>query len=187
MKFDRQRWTEFDGQMLTANRVSSKGGRMLFRVATVAMLLAWHTAKAGQIELLSITGIELPEGSYVAGFNVDTWGVEVLAVCRFPFGWTLTAGKSADPSGTLKGEASLGVTLLNRRSISELRNLFLVDIDGYQAETRFEGNTEYPATFIGTITVGKYGDDSDPRAFPLSSTNFVRTAATRCPEIKISN
>src|ERR1039458_10782265 len=87
---------------------------------------------ADSSELLSIRGITLPEHGYVKAVRIETWDVKVLAVCRLPGGWTITAGKSADPSGILAGEASLGVTWLNNQSLDQLRQLFFIEGSGYQ-------------------------------------------------------
>jgi hypothetical protein len=147
-----------------------------------AVALTAPIAIAADTELLSIVGINLPENGYVNEFNIETWGVEVLAVCRLPEGWTITAGKSADPSGILKGEASLGVTFLNQHRIGELRGLFLVHLESYQAEERVEPNVVYPATFKGTISVGTYGGgDIGGREIRIAPTNLLRTPAARCP------
>ena len=83
-------------------------------------------------ELLSLRGIQLPAHGYISSFHIDTWGVTVLAVCHLPPGWTVTAGRSADPSGVLGGTASLGVTFLNSASLSEPDDLFLIEVSDYQ-------------------------------------------------------
>src|SRR5262249_49605429 len=78
----------------------SKG--ILIIAALVLATMRPVIADAG--ELLSVHGIALPENGFLFAFHIDTWGVRVLAVCHFPPGWTLSAGKSLDPSGILSGE-----------------------------------------------------------------------------------
>jgi hypothetical protein len=153
----------------------------LLLVATLA--IASQSARAG--ELLSIRGIALPENGYVAAFHIQTWGVTVVSVCRFPPGWTITAGRSADPTGVLNGEASLGVTFINKERLRDLDRLFLIEVEDYHAHAVSSGDNAggfLPATFVGNVSVGTYGDeDLNWHDVPLTAANLVREPAARCP------
>ena len=135
-------------------------------------------------ELLSIRGITLPEHGYVKAFRIETWGVMVLAVCRLPPGWTITAGKSADPSGILAGEASLGVTYLNGQNLDQFRKLFLIEVSDYRERELPIPNVPggvYPATFSGKLVVGTYGNHDDAHEVAIMPANLFREPATQCP------
>jgi hypothetical protein len=156
--------------------------RLLVFIILIATAIA--PAAHAKRELLSIRGIVLPEKCYVAGFKIDTWGVKALSVCHLPGGWTITAGKSADPSGTLAGEASLGVTFLGQSALKQLSQLFLIEIEGgFQEKAKpIPAGGEFPATFTGKISVGTYGHgDGDIQEVLLAQTNLVREPAEHCP------
>jgi hypothetical protein len=140
-------------------------------------------AVAGNTELLSIHNISLPNNGYIAGFQIDTWGVRVLAVCHLPSGWTITAGKSADPTGILSGEASLGVTDIADGNSAQLSELFLVEVEDDREREEPIPNGVRPARFSGRLTVGTYGQhDPDWHDVPLTSANLTRDTATKCPD-----
>jgi len=123
---------------------------MRFLILLALVMIATAPTARAKRELLSIGGVALPEKGYIAGFKIDTWGVEVLAVCHLPPGWTITAGKSADPTGLLAGEASLGVAFLDRSALKQLSQMFLIELEGpYQEESKPIPNGEMPATFAG--------------------------------------
>ena len=141
-------------------------------------------ALADPSELLSIRGITLPEHGYVKAFRIETWGVTVLAVCRLPPGWTITAGKSADPSGILAGEASLGSTYLNSQKPDQLHQLFLIEVSDYRERELAIPNVPggvFPATFSGKLIIGTYGNHDDAHEVPIAPANLFREPATRCP------
>lgn len=146
-----------------------------------AALLLPFPARADQERtfLLSIAGIELAGNEYVDGFAIDTWGVEVLAVCRLPPGWEIRAGKQASPDGVIAGEASHGVTFLNRGRLGELRGLALVRLQAPVVRSR-QGNM--PPTFSGRARIGRYGTDVRGREQVLTAANVGLAPATRCPD-----
>lgn len=147
-----------------------------------ALTMIGRPSAADDSELLSIRGVVLPQNGYVVGFTIKTWGVDVLAVCHFPPGWTITAGKSADPEGILAGGGSHGVTWLNAARIGELGQLFLIKVSDYRAHEAHSPNVDDPATFSGKLLVGDYGNpEADWREVSLLPANFVREPASRCP------
>ena len=153
--------------------------------AAISVLLGTSLSHgAAARELLSLNGIKLANKEYISGFRIETWGVRVFAVCRFPFGWTITAGQSADPSGVLEGAASLGVTFLNAWNADQLENLFLVDVSDYQPLDRQFKNQPgslYPASFHGELLIGRYGTDPTIHHVTMANNNIVRRSASQCP------
>ncbi len=168
----------------------SRAGKPLSLALTSWMLCA-PVAAAADAQLLSLTGITLrplkpseAHPQFVAGFNIDTWGVRVLSVCHIPPGWTISAGQGIDLGGSLSGSAGGGVANLDASRLDELRNLFLVEVTGYQATSR--GNCAdscAPATFSGTVDIGTYSMSYVPdRKFRLAPSNIHLTPAARCPD-----
>ena len=130
--------------------------------------------------LVSIAGVALKPGESIKGFSIPTWGVTVNAVCHIPGGWTIRAGRNANPEGILEGKGSNGVTWINAENVGNLRDLFLVTL--YQPVQRRDlrptQGALIPATFKGYATV--WGDD-DERKVSLSYANIRLTVASRCP------
>lgn len=151
--------------------------------AMILCALGISDARASGNELLSIEGVSLTEKQYVAGFDIKTWGVTVVAVCHFPPAWSLVAVNSADPQGRLAGSASHGVAALNKQRLNQLQSLFLVRVDDYHEEEQPIPHGTIPATFVGSLSIGTYGTDDFPgRDVPISPSNLVRRPATRCPD-----
>ncbi len=137
--------------------------------------------------LASITGIRLTKDEYVDGFSIATWGVTLRAVCHFPPGWDIDAGSSADPSGQIKGEGSLGVTYLDRTRLSELSGLVLITlVDAVQVkDIGHDGGPVFiPATFKGHVSIGTYGVDGKTRKGRLTARNIKLVPADRCPPLR---
>ena len=157
-----------------------------FRSTLLILALAGAARFQGAVahELLSIRGVELSKNAYISGFQVDTFGVRVLAVCRLPPGWTISAGNSIDLFGRLEGIANGGVAFLNRQHAGQLDNLYLVDVLDYQPRDRRipgERGAVDPASFSGKVSIGAYGNDATTHHVQLTPTNFVRTTASQCP------
>jgi len=135
-----------------------------------------------QTYLVSITGIPLGDREFVDSFTVETWGVTYLSVCRFPPGWEVRAGRQASQDGLLSGQASHGVTFIDRARLDELTGLALVEVDGPVAWGR-QGNM--PPTFAGTARIGRYGTDESRRELRLTEANIRVEPASRCPDPEV--
>lgn len=123
--------------------------------------------------LLSIEGIALA-GQGVAGFRVDSWGVDWVAICRIPAGWRLRAGRSANPEGLFEGESTHGVTRLP--GLEPLRDVALVRLWGpVQWRDKPIPNGVVPATFSGSLWL------SGGREVGLGKSTLRLTAARACP------
>ncbi len=149
--------------------------------AVIALALASQPAAPPKTFLASIRGVRLKANEYLSGFSIDTWGVEFLAVCHLPPGWSITAGTSASPDGKLSGQGSLGVTFLDPSRLSELNGLVLMTLVAPVQKEKIESASGIaPATFAGHAVVGTYGQDGD-RRLRISYRNVVLTPAKACP------
>jgi len=134
--------------------------------------------------LLSVVGIPLKPNDRVIGFSFATWGVTFNAVCQIPYGWSIKAGGSATPEGTLEGESSLGTTWLSSRNSPALRHLALITL--YEPVQHHDvgvpNASQYvPATFTGHARL--WNDDAQ-RKVKLTWINVRLTPASRCPPSK---
>ena len=155
--------------------------RLISVLITLIIASSARAELANANELLSLRGIELTNGGFISGFHIETFGVRVIAVCRFPPGWTIAAGNSIDLSGTLDGNSGGGVANLDGPNAYRLDDLFLVEVIGYQPQERRKQGEINPALFSGKVSVGTYGDDVKSRDVELRPDNFVRHPASQCP------
>ena len=108
--------------------------------------------------LLSVN-IPLRDRESLHKFSFDTWGVEFLAVCHIPQGWTIEAGNGPTFEGVLKGGGSLGATWLNKPMMTSLRNVALVSMFAPIRRVAVKdsgGNIIQPVTFKGRASVSGY-------------------------------
>ncbi|WGM38860.1 hypothetical protein [Caulobacter sp. NIBR1757] len=121
--------------------------------------------------------IPLGPGERVSAFNFDTWGVDVVAVCRIPPGWWIKGGRSATAQGVIAGEGSHGVTWIG--DMTSLENLMLVSLYGPVRETeRKNGPTTWPATFKGLAALET---PDTQREVALGHANVRLVPADACP------
>ncbi|MBO9576914.1 MAG: hypothetical protein J7494_14380 [Sphingobium sp.] len=131
--------------------------------------------------LASIVGVPLTDREYLDSFSIETWGVTFKAVCHIPPGWRMKAGSSASPNGDIEGEASHGVTFLDKKRLKELRNVILLTLySKVQREEIKDGTGIIPATFSGKAHIGTYGED-DEREAPITYKNLILVPAKQCP------
>jgi hypothetical protein len=166
--------------------------KLYFLAACLASLICnCQAAFSATTQLLSFSDIKLQPlkrgvrstGEYVARFDIKTWGVRVIAVCHIPGGWTISAGKNADPEGVLSGSAGEGVAFLDAEGLHQLTDLFLVQVDDYHPVAKGDcANSCTPASFTGNFYIGEYGADAQPTPQRVIPENIRLTAATRCPD-----
>lgn len=152
-------------------------------LAMVILAAANAPALGQQTQLLSFRNLAVPENGYIAAFQLETWRVRVLAVCRIPAGWTITAENAATPEGLLSGHASHGAASLGRDQLDRLENLVMVVVDEYRARDEAISSTgaRTPASFKGVIHVGVYGSDAAPVSVPVEPDSIGRRDADACP------
>ena len=149
---------------------------------TLALLAISSAAIAEQpgTYLVSIAGASAGDNELVEQFTIETWGVEILAICHIPPGWRMRAGTSAAPDGIIQGEATHGVTRLDRKGFFRLRDLALVRISGpVQGGTRRLGSGSEIATFLGHVAIAD--SRGRHRQVRLTMDNIQLTPETRCP------
>lgn len=158
-----------------------KAIQLLWAVAILAMP-AQADADRSRTYLASITGVSVGPDELVERFRIDTWAVDILAVCHIPPGWLLRAGRSATPAGLIEGEATHGVTRLNATQFSRLSDLALVRVDGpLRGGTRRTGPGSVLATFLGQVEISDSRGHS--RQLQLRLENIRLTPAGGCPRV----
>lgn len=149
-------------------------------VALVACMCVGGTKPASaevRRVLVSVDELEVPSGKSVRGFRIETWGVEFLAVCKFPRSWELKSEKFQDSEGYLEGRADVHGEPLDR-----LTEMYLVDVYDYQALPRGDPKGDYhPASFGGWVEVGPLFGEGDSRRHKLTAANFHLKDAQSCP------
>lgn len=128
-----------------------------------------------QTYLMSIVDVPLKSGDRIERFSFSTWGVDVEAVCRTPFGWRVTAGSGATPEGEISGRGTVGATWFSEGSPNPLRDFVLVTLHG-SVQHRQLGAV--PATFSGTALISDMDDQHKVR---LTYKNIRLVRARRCP------
>jgi hypothetical protein len=127
--------------------------------------------------LVSITGVTLPEMQSAESFSLQLVNLGVLAICRIPRGWTMSAENAIRPYGSVDGEATYGAAALPNDYLWELRSLFLVtkvyphQIDG----------VDYQITGTLDISVRHLDDEPDTVTTSLTPSNFIFEPADHCP------
>jgi hypothetical protein len=145
-------------------------------VAIVFGLPVAMTAEA--MKLVSIQGLNIGKNEYVAAFEIDTWAIQIRAVCHLPVGWMITAGRELNPGGHISGKASGFMTNLNYKQVGELKDLILIDDP---MPDRYPSPSE-PPMFVGSITVGSYDTTASAgdRVIPLKVGSIVLRDARQC-------
>src|SRR5437016_5894719 len=79
-------------------------------------------AAAGQAELLSIQGFPMSKNQFVDGFEIQTWGAPLIAVCHLPHPWRFTVGADGTPEGYYPARQGYSPQALSgNRSCSSLK------------------------------------------------------------------
>jgi hypothetical protein len=158
---------------------------MKMSLALLVVLLSVISAReasAGGFELISLQGIGLKENEFIAGFKIRTSGVYTVAICHIPGGWQMRGGYIDAIDGELSGDGSLGVSMLDRKHLYELTDIYLAEVQDYHPnEIKNDFGGETPASFAGSVTIGTYGDKVELYEVPLKALNFAHVAAQHCP------
>src|SRR5437763_2798371 len=141
----------------------------------LAVVFGWKTASG--MQLVSISAPKLGPNAYISAFKINTWGIQIRAICKFPVGWIIKAGKELNPGGLVAGSASGFMTNLNMRQLDMLQDLFLIEdpLEHQRSPTE-------PPTFSGWLSIGEYGKPAPPRdrRIGLGGANIILKQATQC-------
>ena len=131
--------------------------------------------------VLSIAGLDMPAGHGVRAFRIETFGVELLAVCRVPRSWALKSEMFEGMEGYISGRADT-----HGASLKALDGMYLVDVYEPQASPKGDDQSgQPPASFSGWVEIGFREAFDDPkghvRRHRLRRSNFRLTDARSCP------
>lgn len=143
----------------------------MIRRLTLAALLCLAAAPGQAAELLSIRGVTRT-GEVLSRFRLEIANASVVAVCRIPRGWSISATDIGNGNSSISGEAVPGAAPLRAAAGPVLEDMFLID----QPEP-----TAHPARFQGSATIGAQGSTQPPQGRPLDGGNIVLAPAERCP------
>jgi len=129
-------------------------------------------------QLLSLEALPLGQNEYLDRFEIETFGVEIVAVCRVPFGWEMAAGNDSSVTGAVTGQALVGVAGVSpaNGNLDTLGGLVLVKVG--------ERDAGQPPPFAGRAVIAAYGDDEAERTAPLGQAQLRLKPAYRCPPIR---
>lgn len=122
-------------------------------------------------ELVSLAWRPANSNQNLQAFDLEVSGLDVLAVCHVPPGWTINATGAGEGVTQLKGQATVGAAYVSLDDMQDIAGLFLV-----------RARAGEPLAVEGEITTGVYGGDQTvTRATPAL---LRREAAERCPPPK---
>lgn len=138
---------------------------------TQASPAAPSPAAAPPTELISLAWRPANSNQNLQAFDLEISGLDVLAVCHVPPGWTINATGAGEGVTELKGQATVGAAFLSLDDMQDIAGLFLVRARPSEA-----------FAVKGEITTGVYGgDQTEIQATPAL---LRREAADRCPPPK---
>ncbi|WP_058188054.1 hypothetical protein [Terracidiphilus gabretensis] len=154
--------------------------RILYLAAFLLILLIGTKSGVGQVQraLLTVDGLSIPADGALATFQIDTWGVIPLTVCKVPPQWEFKEQKFMDSEGSLSGRSDP-----YHRTLQKLDRMYLVDVYSYQALPKGDPKGEYhPASFAGWYEVFDGNGDIIKKRRQFHASNFHLTPAARCPD-----
>jgi hypothetical protein len=122
-------------------------------------------------ELVSLAWRPSNANQNLQAFDLEVSGLDVLAVCHVPPGWTINATGAGEGVTALKGQATVGAAFVSLDDMQDIAGLFLV-----------RARTGEPLAVKGEITTGIYGGDQT--VVQASPALLRREAADRCPPPK---
>lgn len=141
------------------------------RPLALVVLLCLTALPGEAAELLSIRGVTRA-GEVLSRFRLEIANASVVAVCRIPRGWSISAADIGNGNSAVSGEAVPGAAPLRAATGPVLEEVFLID----QPEPN-----AHPARFQGSATVGAQGSTQPPQERPLDGGNIALAPAERCP------
>ncbi|WP_297508185.1 hypothetical protein [uncultured Caulobacter sp.] len=131
------------------------------------------TAPPAAAELVSLAWTPANRNQNLQAFDLRATGLDVLAVCHVPAGWTINVTGAGGGETMLTGHATVGAGFLSIDNLSDLAGLFLV--------RPRPGET---IAVTGQLTTGAYGDDEGQGQVPATAALLRRETADRCPPPK---
>ena len=148
---------------------------LLAPVVLALVLAAVFAPRAVAANLISIKGVSIGADEHVAGFDLVTDGLDVLAVCHVLDDWTVTVSNGSPPDSHISGVAHNGASSLPATKLDRLRQLFLVEANSHVARS-----VGHPPSITGFLTLGLYGDGGRFRKLTLGSANIGWEGAANC-------
>ncbi|MDE1918149.1 MAG: hypothetical protein KGJ57_09095 [Sphingomonadales bacterium] len=164
--------------------------RRVFALAAL-LLTAAKPVEHPRTYLLSLTGLPLGEHyPRLKSFEMETYGVDIAAVCRIPEDWSILAGYKYSIAGDINGGAAHGAGWLNRKQLAKEGPLLLVTLHGpveRHGPTFSKSNGLPIATFAGKAEIEPSNENSDDdQIIPLTAANIRLTPARACPPLPAS-
>lgn len=135
--------------------------------------LAAGTQAPRVTELVSLAWTPGNSNQNLQAFDLEVSGLDVLAVCHVPPGWTINATGAGAGLTELKGQATVGAAFISLDDLQDVAGLFLV-----------RARPGEPVGVSGTLTTGTYGGDEGQAEIKASPALLRREAADRCPPPK---
>lgn len=124
-------------------------------------------------ELVSLAWTPRSSNQNLQAFDLQISGLDVLAVCHVPPGWTINATGAGSGLTELKGQATVGAAFISLDDLQDVAGLFLV-----------RARPGEPVGVSGDLTTGTYGGDEGQTEIKASPALLRREAADRCPPPK---
>ncbi|HJV42201.1 hypothetical protein [Caulobacter sp.] len=124
-------------------------------------------------ELVSLAWTPSGSNQNLQAFDLEVSGLDVLAVCHVPPGWTINATGAGSGVTELKGQATVGAAFISLDDLQEVAGLFLV-----------RARPGEPVGVSGDLTMGTYGGDEGQTEIKASPALLRREPADRCPPPK---
>lgn len=128
---------------------------------------------AAPIDLVSLVWTPANADQNLQAFEIQVTGVDVLAVCHVPAGWTINVTGAGAGVTELEGHAIVGAAFLGLDNLADIAGLFLV---------RARPN-ETPTVF-GKLITGVYGGDGRQVEVKATVATLRREAVSQCPPPK---
>lgn len=121
-------------------------------------------------ELVSLAWTPGGANQNLQAFDLNVSGLDVLAVCHVPPGWTINATGAGAGVTELKGQATVGAAFISLDDPQDLAGLFLV-----------RARPGESLVVSGALTTGVYGGDEGQTMIKASPSSLRREVADRCP------
>lgn len=124
----------------------------------------------GTTELVSLAWTPGSSNQNLQAFDLEVSGLDVLAVCHVPPGWTINATGAGSGVTELKGQATVGAAFISLDDPQDVAGLFLV-----------RARPGEQVGVSGRLTTGTYGGDEGQAEIKATPSLLRRELADRCP------